>query len=410
MTILSSHVTSILIPGAMKPLQNLRINVLIAFLLTLSIAPVDTARAQLSVLGQFNPSRAGALVSLDFDSSGNSVWVYQSFGNTLQRYTRTGTFVSEFARPGERADDADITFAPEQFTLGTTPVPAGSLLFVNGERGTADVYAVNKSTGRVIASLATAFGASHVVGITYHPVRNTLFLVADSLDARNPSTIAEINTRTGAVINRFGTGSADFTVFYGDIGVSRTNGHLFLVSSVETRIREFMPTGRVVRDVVLPTSVRSLSGIGFDDQRREAFLGSTIGIVWRVRGLTAVPAVVGGAVAGVDSANVICHNKTTGQDVVTQDGGHTWDCEAAGLIVNAGDIIQQTVIGTADTTSTSVGSSVAGVQTTKVVCQNKTTKQRVVTQDGAHTSDCEAAGLIVNAGDIIQQTVIGIVD
>ena len=302
-----------------------------------SLTVPGPARADLVLLGQFTPRvgqfRLGLLVSLGFDSSTDGVWVYRQFDSTLRRYTRSGTFVSSINRPGESTDDADITFAPETFTLGKTPVPAGSLLFVNGEKGTADIYAVNKSTGAVIARLVTAFGANHVVGVAYHAVRNTLFVVADRLDLKNRSTVAEINPRTGAVIRRFGTGSADFTVFYGDIEVSRTNGHLFLVSSVETKIRELTPTGKVVRDLALPAGVRFLSGIGLDDKRGEAFLSSTNGTVSRVRGLTTVAPAVEGSVAGVHLMKVICQNETTGQQVITEEGVDAWDCEAAGLVV-----------------------------------------------------------------------------
>ena len=376
-----------------------------------SLTVPGPARADLVLLGQFTPRvgqlRLGLLVSLGFDSSTDGVWVFRQFDSTLRRYTRSGTFVSTINRPGESADDADITFAPETFTLGNTPVPAGSLLFVNGEKGTADIYAVNKSTGAVIARLVTAFGANHVVGVAYHAVRNTLFVVADRLDTKTPSTVAEINPRTGAVIRRFGTGSADFTVYYGDIEVSRTNGNLFLVSSVETKIRELTPTGKVVRDLPLPAGVRFLSGIGLDERRGEAFLSSTNGTVSRVRGLTTVTPAVEGAADGVHLMKVICQNETTGQQVITEEGVSAWDCEAAGLVVQAGDIIQQTVIGSADTTSTRIASSVAGVHPTNVICQNETTGQQVITEEGAYAWDCEAAGLVVQAGDIIQQTVIG---
>jgi hypothetical protein len=56
---------------------------------------------------------------------------------------------------------------------------------------------------------------------------------------------------------------------------------------------------------------------------------------------------VGGSVSGVSPWQVICLNVTTGQRVVIQDRATLWNCEAAGLIVHTGDIIRQTVRGTA---------------------------------------------------------------
>lgn len=57
---------------------------------------------------------------------------------------------------------------------------------------------------------------------------------------------------------------------------------------------------------------------------------------------------VGGAVNGGNPSRVICKNITTGQTVMIQDHAASWNCEAAGLLVNPGDRIRQTIIGTAD--------------------------------------------------------------
>jgi hypothetical protein len=55
-----------------------------------------------------------------------------------------------------------------------------------------------------------------------------------------------------------------------------------------------------------------------------------------------------------------------------------------------------------------VGGSVSAIRPRKVDCLNLTTRQRVSIELGVVTSwDCEAAGLIVNPGDKILQTVIG---
>jgi len=61
------------------------------------------------------------------------------------------------------------------------------------------------------------------------------------------------------------------------------------------------------------------------------------------------PVPVGGTVAGMSPIRVICRNVTTGQIVtIALSGATSWDCEAAGLIVNTGDTIVQRVRGTAN--------------------------------------------------------------
>jgi hypothetical protein len=58
--------------------------------------------------------------------------------------------------------------------------------------------------------------------------------------------------------------------------------------------------------------------------------------------------VVGGSVTGVSPSRLLCKNMSTGQTVLMQDQAQSWDCEAAGLAIQPGDRILQTVIGTAD--------------------------------------------------------------
>jgi hypothetical protein len=58
---------------------------------------------------------------------------------------------------------------------------------------------------------------------------------------------------------------------------------------------------------------------------------------------------VSGSVTGVSPRRVICQNITTGQRVtIPLRGAMSWDCEAAGLVVNTGDTIIQRVVGTAN--------------------------------------------------------------
>lgn len=63
--------------------------------------------------------------------------------------------------------------------------------------------------------------------------------------------------------------------------------------------------------------------------------------------LTSSSVEIGGTVKGVQTKRVDCKNVRTGQIVTIKDKAQSWNCEAAGLIVNTGDSIVQTVRGNA---------------------------------------------------------------
>jgi hypothetical protein len=244
----------------------------------------------LTLLGSFNPSNAADLCSADYRSGTASVWVYGCSAANLQSYSTAGTFQGSITRPGESANDVDLDIAPIGLTLGSTAIPTGTLLFINGEAGTADIYAVDPATGVVVASLATAFGVSHVVGGAYHPSRGTFFLVQDLVPATaDDNLIAEINPVTGAVLNTIETTAfSGYTVNFGDLDVHTGTGNLFIVSSDQTSILEITATGAFVAFHALPVGVSSLSGIGVDEALGEAWVSGTGGTVWRLGGLPAV--------------------------------------------------------------------------------------------------------------------------
>lgn len=249
------------------------------------IAMASVASAQLTVIEQFDVN-VGTIVGAGFDQTRGRVWLYDNFGTIVRAYTRGGVNVGSVPRGGEGADDVDISFSTVDLTLNGVLVPAGTLLMINGETGTADIYAIDPGTGAVVASLTTQFGTNHVVGGSYHPGRGTFFLVQDKNGtAGGANRIAEIDPSNGAVLASFGTGSADFTVNYGDIEVNPVSGNLFIVSSDETGVRELTPTGSLVGTHALPAGVTSLSGFGFDAPRGEAWVCSTTGRAFRLGGL-----------------------------------------------------------------------------------------------------------------------------
>ncbi len=151
------------------------------------------------------------------------------------------------------------------------------MLFVNGEIDNAEIYAVDKTNGDILATLQTSFGSSHVVGGAYSQQRDSFFLVQDSVpDTVNDNLIAEVDAQTGGILNLFDVDVNGFTVFFGDIDVSSVTGNLFIVSSTQSSIAEFLPTGSPVREHPLPTGVSGLAGIGISDRAGQAWvLGSS---------------------------------------------------------------------------------------------------------------------------------------
>jgi len=243
-----------------------------------------TAGAQLAIQSTFNPSNAADLCGVAVDHATGEVWLYGCSSTEVQRYSSSGAFLAALPRPGESANDVDVDFSPVGFTLDATPIPAGTLLFINGETALAEIYALDKSAGTVIESLNTAFGASHVVGGAFHPDRRTMFLLQDNVPAAaDRNRIAEIDPATGSVLSSFQISS--FSVSYGDLEVCASTGNLFVVSSLQTSIAEFTPAGTAVATYPLPVGVATLSGIGLNDSTGEAWVSSTNGNVWRLSGL-----------------------------------------------------------------------------------------------------------------------------
>ncbi len=249
------------------------------------------AHAQLTNLGSFNPLNNIDPCGVGFDPATGNLWVYDCFGTSIAQYTPAGVFVSQVARPGESADDCDVELAPAGFVLNSTAIPEGTLLFINGESGVAEIYAIDKSSGAVLASLTTSFGVSHVVGGAYHRTRGTFFLLQDKVPGGSAANrIAEVHPQTGAVLNTFQVSSAGFIINYGDLDIS-PSGHLLLVSSDESTVAEFTTAGALVQELALPSGVSFLSGIALDGVNGEGWVGSPNGLLWRLGGLPACGAV-----------------------------------------------------------------------------------------------------------------------
>jgi hypothetical protein len=309
---------------------------------------VASASAQPVLLFEFNPG-LGQLAGSAFDHTSDLVWTYNSSGTVLSSYTRAGAFVAAIPRPGEGSNDFDLDVSFEAFSLNGVSLPAGTLLVINGEVGPAEVYAVDKTNGTVLATLATAFGASHVVGGAWHNQRGTLFLVADQNDV-NPNTIAEINPATGAVVSGPFSPGADFTVNFGDLSISAATGNLVLISNAETFVRVLTPTGALVEDIPLPTGPAGMpsavsSGIGIDEQREEVWISGTDGVLYRL-GPDVGPTTTSTTLVSTTSTSLATTTSVPGSTTTTIVGTST-------STTTIGSSTSTTVIGTTVTSTSS---------------------------------------------------------
>ncbi|MGE0404466.1 MAG: hypothetical protein AB7T06_47590 [Kofleriaceae bacterium] len=237
--------------------------------------PTPDAPVMITTMSSFSITGGCGLA---FDPAASEVLVYPCSGAAINRYSTAGALLGTIARPGEAADDVDLDVVSAAFTLGSTNIPAGTLLFVNGETGPADLYAG-------ATTLAAQFGASHSVGGALHVGRGTVFLVQDRVPgATDGNRVAEIDPATGAVVQTWQT-TPDYTVNYGDIDVCQSSGNLFIVSNAETTMAEFTPTGTLVAEYPLPTGSSDGSGLAIVDGTGTAWIGTPSGTAFQVTGL-----------------------------------------------------------------------------------------------------------------------------
>lgn len=127
-----------------------------------------------------------------------------------------------------------------------------------------------------------------VSALTRAPNRNGIDSVLHR--KRNEFRSTEIDPTNGNILNSFRITDvlSTCTVNFRDLDIG-ANGYLIIVSSDESTIAEFTPTGLLVQEVLLPSGVTSLSGIGLDNVRGEAWVSGTNGTIWRLGGLPSVP-------------------------------------------------------------------------------------------------------------------------
>jgi len=248
-------------------------------LILISIFFTSSTYAQLTLSGSFNPAGISSLCALGYDTVLQKVWVYDCSGDSIHCYDPSGVKLSAVIAPGEPANDVDVEIAPVAFNMAGTAIPQGTLLFINGETDSAEIYAIDPLSGVVLDTLLTSFGNSHVVGGAFSPGTGSFFLVQDNVPGPAlENLIGEVNPLTGSLIQSFQITSL-FNVSYGDLEVGE-NGNLYVASSVEDSILEITTQGQLVQMHDIPNGVSTISGMDLNCGSATVWVCSTNGTVY----------------------------------------------------------------------------------------------------------------------------------
>ena len=242
---------------------------------------LQTAAGQATLIKSINPEGVGRLCGVGLDPVEGDIWVHGCTSLDIRRYTPEGEFVGSVPRPGEITNDVDVTFAPAEVPFANTTIPAGTLLFINGEVDEAEVYAIDKSTGEVIDTLHTMFGTDHVVGGAYSITSGSIFLIQDTIPGgTDENRVAEIDPVTGAVMQTYQIGH-DYEVNFGDLDVFSPTGNLLVVSNFNNNVAAFSPDGELIDLIEIPAEVLP-TGVALDCAKNEAWMSDREGILWHL--------------------------------------------------------------------------------------------------------------------------------
>lgn len=237
-----------------------------------------------TLLTSFDTGR-GQLVAIARDPGSGNLYVHDDFSAVINVFTAAGVQTTDsITRPGPSSNDIDIDVLTIAATLGTTALPAGTVLVFNGETPPGTIYGIDPDTGVVLDSL-TVQSVNQPVGGAHHPQRGTFYSVRWDVDL-----IDEIDMTSGAVLNTFPVAApnapASWDVFYGDIDVNAITGNLYIVSDAQASIRILSPTGEWIEDIdLLPTGVTGMSGVALDPSTSSAWVSSRNGFVYQVGGV-----------------------------------------------------------------------------------------------------------------------------
>ncbi|WP_372898265.1 hypothetical protein, partial [Stieleria sp.] len=214
----------------------------------------------------------GTIYDVALDTVSGDLFVATS-SQILRVDAVSGQTLAAFNLPGGNSTNTGLQVLPTAMTLGGVGVSAGSLLVTNGSVSFDKLYAVDPTTGVILATLDLGQNIDPVAGV-YDPTSGSLFL----LD-RNANLLWQIDPSTGAVQNSF---ALAIDVFHGGLALDPVSGNLWIGTSQSTTVSEYTLTGSLVRTVDLAAQGlgNELTGLVFD-LAGQLLAASTLGVVYR---------------------------------------------------------------------------------------------------------------------------------
>ncbi|MEM7642581.1 MAG: Ig-like domain-containing protein, partial [Pseudomonadota bacterium] len=96
----------------------------------------------LNLLNSFDPAESGSLYGAAVSPDGQQYAVITQSSATIEIYDVEGQLLRQIPLPGDNGNDGDLFFADAAFELNGISVPAGSLLVMSGDVGTAEIFAI----------------------------------------------------------------------------------------------------------------------------------------------------------------------------------------------------------------------------------------------------------------------------
>lgn len=231
-------------------------------------------------LGDVAVDATGKLWVGDYSNPGHLLKLDPATGQVLQTIELTNSYGTPYAY-----NYLGLQVLTAGMTLGSTAVPAGSLLVFNGYANTDRVVAVNPANGAVIASLALDQNYD-LTGATYDAASNRIFLTANNVPAGGASIVA-INAATGA---QTGVTTAPYNIqSWAGLAIQPSNGHLWLgaVNGGSTLVEYLIGAGGALTQLrTLDVSAQGvnqneISGLSFDAAGK-LWVASTQGEIYKV--------------------------------------------------------------------------------------------------------------------------------
>jgi large repetitive protein len=240
-------------------------------------APLDLNFVRVTVpgttLGDVAVDADGKLWISDYTNPGQLLRIEPGSGATLATIDYTAAFGTTYSY-----NYAGLQVLDAAMTLGSTNVPAGSLLMFNGYANTDRVIALNPATGQVLATLS--FAGNHDLTAGLFDATSGKFFI---LEANGPGNrMLQINPATGALEAAI---TVPLTVnSHAGLAISPVSGNLWIGSYNSTTVVEITRTGTEVRRVDLASqgvNQNEISGLAFLPDGR-LLVASTQGEVFRV--------------------------------------------------------------------------------------------------------------------------------